>query len=209
MSPGPAEIGGVFLADRAGLDGLTRELAAQWRLPDQRVAGTLWWYMACDVLLSGPVRGLVAGAAIPDPTLESTVVTLRPDAGLAHVRHLGTCATPPDAHRALRDTLDRVIVPLAEASGAAPAALRALVADAVGTIALAAAPDRAEAAAQEIAAGIGDLPMPRFVEVAGRRFVHRVSCCMVDRIPGAEMCVSCPRRDSNERADLLARRARS
>jgi hypothetical protein len=209
MSSGPAEVGGVLLADHAALDALTRELAAQWRLPDQRVAGTLWWYMACDVLLSGPVRAIVAGTAIPDPTLEATIVTLRPDAGLAQVRYLRDCATPADAHRALRDTVDRVLGPLAEVSGASPAALRALVTDALSTIALALAPDRAEVEAQAIAVGVADLPMPRFVEVAGNLFVHRVSCCMVDRIPGAEMCVSCPRRDGDERADLLARRARA
>lgn len=207
MSAGPAEVGGVFLADRAGLDALTRELAVQWRLPDERVAGTLWWYMACDVLLAGPVHALITGGPIPDPTLEATVVTLRPDAGPAAVRHLGICTSPADTHRALRETLDRVIGPLAEVSGAAPAALRALVTDALGTIALAAAEDP-EAAAQEIAAGIGDVPLPRFVEAGGQLFVRRVSCCMVDRIPGAEMCVSCPRRDSNEREDLLARLAK-
>jgi hypothetical protein len=214
MSGGAAVVGAVFLTDRGRLDELIRELATEWRLPDRRVAGTLWWYMACDVLLSGPVRAIVAGTAIPDPTLEATIVTLRPDAGLAGVRHLGTCATPRDAHLALRETLDRIIEPLAEVSGAATAALRALVTDAVGNLVLGnlvptatAHSDAAVRATESIVAGIGDLPVPLFVEVGGRRFVRRVSCCMVDRIPAAQMCISCPRRDAAERADLLAHRA--
>jgi FhuF 2Fe-2S C-terminal domain len=217
MSGGSADVGGAFLTDRGSLDGLTRELAAQWRLPDRRVAGTLWWYMACDVLLAGPVRAIVGGGAIPDPTLETTIVTLRPDGGLAGVRHLGTCATPSDAHLALRETLDRVIEPVAAVSGAGTAALRALVTDALGNLtlgnltpgnpALRAQPEIAAEAAESIAVGIGELPAPRFVEVAGRHFVRRVSCCMVDRVPGAQMCISCPRRDADERTDLLMRRA--
>jgi FhuF 2Fe-2S C-terminal domain len=209
MPAAPTAVGGVFLTQPDTLSTLIGELGEQWRLPDLRVAGTLWWYMACDVLLGGPVRALANGGEIPDPSLDRAVVTLRPDGGLAAVRYLATCGSPDEAHSALRATLTRVIEPLAGISGAAPAALRALVTDALGNLTLAASydPETAATAARSLAAGIGDLPEPRFVDAAGRRFVHRVSCCMVDRLPGAEMCVSCPRRDGRERAELLGRRA--
>ncbi|MCX5045330.1 (2Fe-2S)-binding protein [Aldersonia sp. NBC_00410] len=209
MTTAPTAVGGVYLTQPDTLSSLIHELGAQWRLPDPRVAGTLWWYMACDVLLGGPVRAIARAEAIPDPSLDRAVVTLRPDAGVAAVRYLGTCASPEHAQQALHETLEQVIEPLAAVSGAAPAALRAVVTDAIGNLALTAARDQdgAVAVARALIEGIGDLPRSRFVDVTGRRFVHRVSCCMVDRMSGADMCISCPRRDGAERAELLARMA--
>lgn len=55
--------------------------------------------------------------------------------------------------------------------------------------------------ATTLAAAIG-MPAPRFVEIEGRQFVRRASCCLIFEA-GAGKCVSCPKRTPEERQGLL------
>jgi hypothetical protein len=70
----------------------------------------------------------------------------------------------------------------------------------------------ATALATELTAGIGPhLPTPRSVDIrateavrgtgdtASRRFVRRVSCCLLYRVPGEARYTSCPRRTAADR----------
>jgi ferric iron reductase protein FhuF len=63
---------------------------------------------------------------------------------------------------------------------------------------------RATALAGPLAAAIGaPLPAPRYVDVRGRRYTRRASCCLLFRVPGEPLCTSCPRRPPGERQVLL------
>ncbi|VFA91540.1 Uncharacterized Fe-S protein [Nocardia farcinica] len=117
----------------------------------------------------------------------------------------GAPAAPDDATTALHDALAAVVPVVADSCGAGIPALWAIVADALGNRAVDAG---APAVAVELAARLGPpLPTPRFVEVGGRTFVHRVSCCLVYELPGSGLCTSCPKRPAAERAALLAEHA--
>jgi len=104
--------------------------------------------------------------------------------------------------KALRETLAAVIGPVAAVSGAGVPSLWAIAADAIGNRALDAGnPEAGARLASEVG---GKLPVPRFVEVGGRSFVRRISCCLVFEVPGCEMCTSCPKKPAAERTALLA-----
>jgi hypothetical protein len=63
---------------------------------------------------------------------------------------------------------------------------------------------RATALAVPLATAVGPpLPVPRYEDVAGRRFVRRASCCLLCEVPHQLMCTSCPRRPPAERQILL------
>jgi hypothetical protein len=67
---------------------------------------------------------------------------------------------------------------------------------------------RITALAGPLADAVGaPLPSPRYVDVAGARFVRRGSCCLLDHTPHGALCTSCPRRPPAERAALLERAA--
>ena len=190
--PGTALIRSEWLADRVD------DLGRAWEVTDRRVAGTLWWYMAADTLLNDVITALEQESS-PDPALESITLTLRPDGGVAAV-HYHAKAGPDEAIDHLAHALTAVLDTLAEVSGAGRASLAAITTDAVA--------NRAPTtdAATDLAARLA-IPAPRYVVVAGRRFVRRASCCLIYRSPRAGMCVSCPKRDPDERTALLARLA--
>jgi hypothetical protein len=93
--------------------------------------------------------------------------------------------------------------------------LWAIAADSLATQALAAGMAvgdiaRGSAVAQELGAEIGDpMPLPRFEDVAytrhqsSERFVRRTSCCLIYRVPGTDLCTSCPRRPADDRLARL------
>ncbi|MGI5217463.1 (2Fe-2S)-binding protein [Nocardia sp. CA-290969] len=118
----------------------------------------------------------------------------------------GEPAGPGEIPVALRATLSTVIDRISAVSGVRGPALWAVVTDVVASWAVDA---RAPEIGQRLAAEIGSaLPAPRFVEVGGRTFVKRASCCLVYEAPNCEKCVSCPKRPPTERAALLADYAR-
>lgn len=177
------------------------EMGRSWGTTSPRIAGTLWWCMVASALVEQIARAYAHDEAAPEAALERLDCEVRPDGGIERVR------IPADGHAAggasaLHETLATVIPPVARVSGAGVPALWAIVADAIGNRALDAG--SADAAARLAAEIGGKLPVPRFVEIGGRTFVRRISCCLVFEVPGCEMCTSCPKRPAAERIALLA-----
>ncbi|WP_062995925.1 (2Fe-2S)-binding protein [Nocardia jinanensis] len=222
MSP----VGGAMLTDEPWLAARIADLSASWRTDSMRVGATLWWCMTASALVEQVVGALAQERPIPAPTLDRLALTLRADGTVERIeiddagtgepggapdvaeptmgRDAGTAEI--DIAAALRETLTTVIDRLAAVSGVREAALWAVVTDVVASWAVDAG---RPIIGRRLADAIGAvLPEPRFVEVAGRTFVRRASCCLVYEAPGREKCVSCPKRRPEERAALLADYAR-
>lgn len=178
---------------------------------DLRVLATTWWYSASAVLLAPPLAGLVTGCPL-SARLEDLTVSVRPD-GLPAA---AVAAAPGgDPGEELRTSLGALVGAVAAAGRMRERPLWGIATDSLATVlltlgrALGDVPGTT-ARATPLAEAIGaPLPVARYVDVAGARFVHRVSCCLVDRLPGGSLCTSCPRRPPAERAALLAATARS
>ncbi|MGW0251735.1 (2Fe-2S)-binding protein [Nocardia goodfellowii] len=179
------------------------EMGESWGTGTPRIAGTLWWCMVASALVEQPARAYAQGRPAPEPMLDRLDCEVRPDGGIerVHIRS-GDSSDPAGA---LRETLAAVIPAVAAVSGAGVPALWAIVADAVGNRALdAGGPDAGARLAKEVG---GKLPVPRFVDIGGRTYVRRISCCLVYEVPGCDMCTSCPKRSAAERKTLLAKLA--
>jgi hypothetical protein len=96
-----------------------------------------------------------------------------------------------------RDAQRQIIDELARISGASPQALWAIASDGLANSLLQSG-RREEADSVE-----APLLKPRFVQVDGRWFVKRQSCCLIYETPGADMCLSCPKHPPAERQRLL------
>ncbi|MEV6323353.1 (2Fe-2S)-binding protein [Nocardia sp. NPDC051787] len=178
------------------------EMGHSWGTTSPRIAGTLWWCMVASALVEQIARAYAQQEPAPEAALDRLDCAVRPDGGIERVRILAAGGAPVGCVAALRDTLATVIPPVAEVSGAGVPALWAIAADAIGNRALdAGSPDAGARLAAEIG---GKLPAPRFVEIGGRTFVRRISCCLVFEVPGCQMCTSCPKRPAAERNALLA-----
>ncbi|MGO4612843.1 (2Fe-2S)-binding protein [Nocardia sp. 2YAB30] len=177
------------------------EMGRSWGTASPRIAGTLWWCMVASALVEGIARAYAHGEQAPDAALDRLDCEVRSDGGVERV-HSRSADEPVGRATALGETLAAVIAPVAEVSGAGVPSLWAIAADAIGNRALdAGSPDVGARLAAEIG---GKLPAPRFVEIGGRTFVRRISCCLVFELPGCEMCISCPKRPAAERNALLA-----
>ncbi|MFI6311772.1 (2Fe-2S)-binding protein [Nocardia fusca] len=208
---------GRMLTDESWLAARLADLGASWRTDSMRVSATLWWCMTASALVEQVVRALAQRRPIPAPTLDRLTLTLRADGTVERVGidepgwhaagvESGIEATEADIAVALRETLTTVIDRLAAVSGVRAPALWAVVTDVVGSWAVDAGQPPI---GRRLAEAIGTaLPEPRFIEVAGRTFVRRASCCLVYEAPGCEKCVSCPKRRPDEREALLADYAR-
>ena len=150
---------------------------------------------------------VVRSSDAPDTEESAATVHARARDGAGQTRTGGEVSPEfGEVLRALRATLSAVIDRIAAVSGVRTPALWAVVTDVVASWAVDA---RAPEIGQRLAAELGPaLPAPRFVDVAGRTFVRRASCCLVYEAPGCEKCVSCPKRPPAERAALLADYAR-
>jgi hypothetical protein len=188
-----------MLTDESWLAARLADLSASWRTDSMRVSATLWWCMTASALVEQVVRALAQRRPIPAPTLDRLTLTLRADGTVERVGidepgwhaarvDSGIEATEADIAVGLRETLTAVVTDVvgswAVDAGQPPIGRR--LAEAIGTA----------------------LPEPRFIEVAGRTFVRRASCCLVYEAPGCEKCVSCPKRRPDEREALLADYAR-
>lgn len=219
-------VNGRMLTDESWLAARIADLGASWRTDSMRVSATLWWCMTASALVEQVVRALAQRRPLPAPTLDRIALTLRADGTVERVRIAdtgwtaagatpdsaepaadpGIDAIPTDIAVALRETLTTVIDRLTAVSGVREQALWAVVTDVVASWAVDAGQP---AIGRRLAEAIGTaLPEPRFVEVAGRTFVRRASCCLVYEAPGCEKCVSCPKRRPHEREALLADYAR-
>ncbi len=196
-----------MLAEADWLSARVDETARTWECSDRRVIGTLWWYMATSTLLEVPLRELAMSAGAPDPALQALTCTVRPDGSLATVQFTARLDGISAFAAELRRTLDSIIGALADVARAGEPSLWAIASDALGNRALESAsdPDTGAELALAVAAEIGEaMPTPRFVDVSGRRFVRRGSCCLIYETAKADKCISCPRRAPEERAGLLA-----
>ncbi|MGY1635629.1 (2Fe-2S)-binding protein [Geodermatophilus sp. SYSU D00742] len=207
--PSARPLPAVRLADPAWTAGRLADLAERYRSDDRRVLATVWWYSASSVLLTPPLAGLLTGhplsARLPDTTLAELSGGV-----LVAATAAGAAAGGGDLAAELRSSLAAVVGAVAEAGGMRPRPLWAIAADslagrllAVGR-ALGDVPG-ATALAAPLAAAVGTpLPVPGYVDVDGIRFVRRVSCCLLYRLPGQPLCTSCPRRPAAHREVLLA-----
>ncbi|MFD2091629.1 iron reductase [Blastococcus deserti] len=176
------------------------------RTGDRRVLATVWWYSVSSVLLTPPLAGLVTGVPLSARLPDLEVSVLR---GASPVAAVAAGPGSGDLAADLRQTLAAVVAAVAEAGGMRERPLWAIATDALANRLLAlgrAVRDvpAATALAAPLAAAVGPpLPMPRYEEVRGVRFVRRASCCLLCRVPGGPVCISCPRRPPAERLRLL------
>jgi ferric iron reductase protein FhuF len=195
----------TLLADPAWTAAVLDERAPRQRTDDRRVLATVWWYSVSAVLLTPPLAGLVTGVPLSG-RLEDTAVHL-----LAGGLPVAATASAPgtDLAAELRVSLAAVIAAVAEAGRMRVRPLWAVATDSIANRLLALGTARGDVAAATahaapLAAAIGPpLPAPRYVDVAGARFVRRASCCLLYRVPGEAVCTSCPRRPPAERRILL------
>lgn len=191
---------GRMLTEPQWLTARIAEMGKSWGTSSPRIAGTLWWCMVASALVEQVARAYAHGEPAPAPVLATLDCEVRPDGGVDRVRL--PAGDTAECAAALRDTLATVIPVVAAACGAGIPSLWAIAADAVGNRALdAGAPEAGARLAAEVG---GKLPIPRFVEIGGRTFVRRISCCLVFEVPGAQMCTSCPKRPAAEREAMLA-----
>lgn len=177
---------------------------------DLRVTATVWWYSVSAVLVTPVLAGLVTGIPL-SARLADTSLVFRAD-GLPVAAVSSARGVDPAAE--LREAVGPVVAAVADAARMRERPLWAIATDSIANQLLAlgrAVGDvaAATAIAAPLAAAIGSpLPIPRYVDVAGARFTHRVSCCLVVELPGGSLCTSCPRRLPTERASLLEEAAR-
>jgi hypothetical protein len=172
---------------------------------DRRVLATVWWYSASSVLLTPVLAGLVTGRPLSARLTDTTVWTLAGGLPVA-----ATSSAPGgDPAAELRESLAAVVTAVATAGGMRERPLWAIATDSIANRLLAVGQavgdvGRATALAGPLAAAIGaPLPAPRYVDVRGRRYTRRASCCLLFRVPGEPLCTSCPRRPPGERQVLL------
>ncbi|PPK64387.1 (2Fe-2S)-binding protein [Actinokineospora auranticolor] len=184
------------VGDETWLTAQITAAARMYRCDDRKTLGVLWWYSASSVLLAPTVESLVVTSHALSPS--RVTLYLHPDGRLLAARSDTTTPTPGDD---LRETLDTAITAIAKRTGAAPRALWAIATDSLANRALWAGgtPERAKS----IAAEVKELPVPRFVQVNGRDYVRRGSCCLIYEAATSPKCVSCPRQLPEERIARL------
>ncbi|MGW0045565.1 (2Fe-2S)-binding protein [Rhodococcus sp. NPDC003348] len=212
---------GRVLADPTWLAARVDDTGRRWACRDRRVGATLWWYSVSSELVATLTAELLRTGGAPDPALEHCTVVPRADGHLDIVRNDRVLRDPTELSGELRRTLAAIIEPLARVSGAGVPALWAIAADSLGNRALDAgtalgSPASGSALAVRLAELVGPpLPVPRFVDVGGRRFLRRTSCCLIYRAPAAvaagdpdaverAKCVSCPHQRPEVRRARLA-----
>ena len=207
--PSATSVPGADLADPVVVAELVAVRARALRTVESRAAATVWWYSASAVLLAPPLAGLVAGVPLSARPADLTLSV--GSGGLPVAATSAALSTDPGAE--LRELLTVVTAAVAEAGGLRERPLWAIATDSLagGLLTLGrmlGAVPAVTGLAGRLAAAVGaPLPMPRYEDVAGTRFVRRASCCLMYRLPGGPLCTSCPRRPPAERVALLQRAA--
>jgi len=223
--PGTTEITATRITDPAWLAEQIRLRSLMWKVDDQRVLATLWWYSASTILVTPALASLVVTGTALSPALEDTVLHHTPSSRLT-----GSHSTAVLGHdldqlgSALEATLTSVITALSAFTKGRERPLWAIATDAIANRLLWAGEavgrvrEATDLAAPIIAAAGRRLPPPRYIDITAdadydfggdrdgattRRFVHRTSCCLLYRVPGEGMCTSCPGRAPAERTELL------
>jgi hypothetical protein len=185
------EVPATAVTDPAWLSAQLSLSTRRYPLGDRATLGVLWWYSASTVLLGPFVDG-------NDPSLEAITLLLEADGRVLEAR-----SSPFDGNSAAqaREMLIAAISSVAKVSGARSRQLWAITTDSLANRLLWA--DRSSSAA-DIAATIGpELPRPRYVEVNGRKFVRRSSCCLIYQGTTTAKCTSCPRQTPETRLERL------
>jgi len=203
------ELPATVLADPEWLRADLDTARAMYGPIDERVLGTVRWYMASSVLL-GPAAESAVADRFTDPALDAVTLRLHPDG--RYIDAVADRAFPGDLDgfgAALGDALAAVVSAVSSACGAGEPALWAIATDSLANRLLWAGQaagdvDGAIDLAARLAETIGHrLPAPRYVQVGRNRLVRRASCCLLYRIPGEPKCVSCPRQTPEQRAERL------
>lgn len=208
--PSASVVPATLLADASWTADTLAARAPRQRTDDPRVLATVWWYSVSTVLLMPSLAGLVTGVPL-SARLPDIEVSL-----LAGGQPVAAVSSVPagDLGAELRESLAAVVAAVAEAGRMRERPLWAIAADSIANQLLAlgrALGDvpRATALAAPLAVAVGaPLPVPRYVDVVGTRFVRRASCCLLYRVPHEPMCTSCPHRPPAERERLLTDAAR-
>jgi ferric iron reductase protein FhuF len=205
--PSAAPLPAARLADPLWTRELLGRLARVQGTADRRVLATLWWYSASSVLVAPPLAGLVTGVPLSARLADLTLAVLP---GLVPIAAVAAGPGSGELAPDLRDALAAVVAAVAEAGGVRERPLWAIATDSVANRLLSLGRSVGDVAgvtamAAPLAAAMGPpLPVPRYEDVGGTRFVRRASCCLLYRVPGGPTCASCPRRPPAERHGLLA-----
>jgi hypothetical protein len=189
------------ITDPAWLDRQVAAAGRRYRLAHRPALGVLWWYSASSAMLGPPVEALVATGVAVDPDLAAITLFVLPDGRIldAHAESAVRGEFGPRLARTLSTSIEAV----AAVSGAPRRALWAIATDSLANRVLWAG--GSPAVAERIAGSVGPaLPVPRYVEVAGRLVVRRASCCLIFRAHGMAKCTSCPRQTPEERLRRLS-----
>lgn len=201
---GPFELPATTLTDPDWLRQRVADTGRRFRCPDVAVTGTLWWYSTSSTLVFLTVASAMVTGQVGDPRLTGSRCALGPEGDVLGVVG-GEAMDIGDAIAPLTEALASIIEPLAEVSGSRKQTLWAIVTDSLANRCLdvgAALGDRSLGSffATAIVAHMGaTLPKPRFVDVNGRPFTQRCSCCLLYRTGVAGMCTSCPHRSPEDR----------
>lgn len=185
------EVAATSIRDPAWLSTQLTLSTRRYPLGDRATLGVLWWYSASIVLLGPFVNG-------KDPALRAITLLMQPDGRVLDAR---SAPFSGSAAPRVREMLTTVISSIAKVSGARSRQLWAITTDSLANRLLWV---RRTASAQDIAAAIGpELPRPRYVEVNGREFVRRGSCCLIYQGTSTAKCTSCPRQTPETRLERL------
>lgn len=210
---GPFDLCSTVMRDGDWLRARVDDTGRRWRCADAQVNGTLWWYSASSTIAFLAIATAMVTGEAADPRLDGSRCFLRPDGylgGTASERVVEVAALP----EALNETFTGIVDALSAVSGVRRQALWAIASDSIANRSLdvgAALGDRVLGSdfagwlTGEMAAA---LPNPRFVDVGGRRFTRRSSCCLLYETSGANKCTSCPRRSPSDRLRGLEAAAR-
>ncbi|MBP2323753.1 hypothetical protein JOF56_004138 [Kibdelosporangium banguiense] len=185
------EVPATAVTDPSWLSAQLSLSSRRYPLGDQATLGVLWWYSASTVLLGPFVDG-------KDPSLEAITLLLETDGRVLDARSRAFTGSPASS---VREMLIAAISSVAKVSGARSRQLWAITTDSLANRLLWAG---RTSSAVEVAAEIGpELPQPRYVEVNGRQFVRRVSCCLIYQGTTTTKCTSCPRQTPGARLERL------
>jgi FhuF 2Fe-2S C-terminal domain len=185
------EVPATAITDASWLSAQLSMSARRYPLGNRQVLGVLWWYSASSVLLGPFVDG-------QDPSLDAVTLRLEADGRVLDARSRPFSG---DSAAAVRTALGAGISAVASVSGARERHLWAITTDSLATRLLWAG---RSSSASSVASAIGpELPVPRYVEVGGRQFVRRVSCCLIYQGTSTAKCTSCPRQTPAERLQRL------
>lgn len=220
-TPGAVLIEATSIMDPDWLRAQLMLRARVWDTADEHVLATLWWYSASHYLVTPTVATLLVTGRAVSPALPDLVLHHYPDGSVSGAH--STALLPRDLAAvalALRATLTSVIEAVSAFTKRGVPPLWALATDGLAerllffgeTLGRA---HEAHLLAERLSSGIGaPLLPPRYVWVTdqsgrARQFLRRSSCCLLYRVSGQELCLSCPRRTPSERLQLLAREAAS